>query len=92
MHSCGSNKLYKRSNTQIDSTYLGSGLGQMYNGAYIAEYKGGDTKETWKKADDWNHLFLLCTKSDVIAQLGTQKMTIGGKQVTLTRGQEQLKK
>jgi len=81
-HACGTNKEYRRSNTQIDSTYLGSGLGQMFNGAYIAKYQGDDDK--FALGDDWNHLYLMCTQSKLVAAPGKAK----GK----TRGQEEIEK
>lgn len=39
-HSAGANKWFFRKNDVIDAKFQGSGLGQLFNGAYMAEYQG----------------------------------------------------
>lgn len=40
LHSAGANKRFERHNDQLALTFLGSGLGQLKNGVYVAKYQG----------------------------------------------------
>lgn len=38
-------------------------MGQLYNGAYIAEYQGTKDKKDWKIDFDYNMLYIICDSS-----------------------------